>query len=108
MPPTTEQKKALLVASPIQAPFDEPIPSDIATEERAPADPLEHFKKHQCGNGHCNWDPDKIVFSMDNKRWILKCMDCAKGGFPSWFTITGSALAVQEAAGRVESAKVQK
>jgi len=104
--PTTAAPK--LVASPIQAPFDEPLPPEIETEQRAPADPIEHFRKHQCPHGHQNWDKEKVVFSMDNKRWILKCLDCAKNGIPSWYTITGSSMAVLDAAGRVENAKVQK
>lgn len=114
--PTQDQKPELkprssrtFVAQPIQAPFDEPIPPEFAnTEERAPADALEHFRKHECSKGHSNWDETNIVFSIDNKRWILKCLDCATHGIPSWYTITGSSMAVMEAANRVDGAKVQK
>lgn len=93
-------------AQPIQAPFDEPIPPEFAGEERAPADPLEHFRKHECGQGHKNWDADKIVYSMDNKRWILKCVDCAEKGIPSWYTISGSSMATAD--GVVDRAPVAK
>lgn len=86
-------------ALPIAAPWDEDRPPVEVAEERAPADPLEHFRKRECAHGHKNWDPDKIVYSMDNKRWMLKCMTCVEHGIPAWYTISGSAMAVQEAAG---------
>jgi hypothetical protein len=102
----TPAKPKPLIASPIQAPFDEAPPPELGTEERAPADPLEHFRKHQCSHGHKNWDPEKIVFSVDNKRWILKCLDCYKNEVPCWYTITGSSMVIEEQ--RVATATVQK
>lgn len=129
-PKPVEKKPIPLVAAPIQAPFDDDLPSDVRAEERAPADPLEHFRKFQCGNGHgdtvraekkdkegnviqaahwdgeSHWDPAKIVFSMDNKRWMLRCRLCFDNKVPSWFTITGSALAISDQ--RVAAAPITK
>lgn len=104
--PRSEVEKKLPAAQPIQAPFDEPLPPEFETESRAPADPLEHFRRRECSKGHSNWDPEKIVYSMDNKRWILKCLDCSKHGIPSWYTITGSAMSMSD--GVVDRAPVQK
>lgn len=96
----------LAPAQPIQAPFDEALPPEFAEEQRAPADPLEHFRKRECSRGHSNWDASKIVYSMDNKRWILKCLDCVEDRVPAWYTITGSAMSVAD--GVVDRAPVQK
>ncbi len=44
--------------------------------EAAPLDRVEHFRKMKCDKGHSNWDPNKVVYSIDHRAYVLSCLDC--------------------------------
>jgi hypothetical protein len=117
-PPTPELKppsKHSAPAAPIASIFEDAPPPVLATEQREPADDLEHFRKYPCGKGHksdlkphgySNWDAKKIVYMGDNKRWGLFCIECSKAGDPAWYTPSASGIQMQDQ--RIETAPVNR
>ena len=109
----TPQLKHAAPASPIASIFEDAPPPVLQGEQREPADDLEHFRKYPCGRGHkselvqhgySNWNPKKIVYMGDNKRWGLFCDECNKEGHPAWYTPSAAGAAVQDQ--RVTTARV--